>query len=757
ETYPELDNVEPAMVSEAVAVRAAALGGPAALAEHTDERAALVVLPLEIEGQLVFERAWEVRSRTTSPPGRWVTHVDAHTGAILNVYNEVRFLDGRLSATHDTRTVNGEYSTSPVPLAYLTGATSGTRVTVGNDGAFSIDGAESWTTSLTGSYVTVRNEAGAEGSLTFTGVDPTWTTASADQAEIDSYVFLHDVRAWGMRFAPDNPQVTSPLRSNVNLDSNCNAYWDGNVNFYQAGGGCNNTGRIADVNYHEWGHGFHYYSIASERDFDGSISEGIGDAVSALLTMDPTIAPYFGTNGAAIREIDSDRSYPEDVVGEVHEDGLIFAGAVWDLYLALSETYGEATGQQGTAWAVTSQLFADAILGGPTIPESYDEFVLADDDNGDLSDGTPHLCEIIEAFGYHGLGPLGGGGALVSVTHAPLENQRAGVEIPVAGDVFNTSATCVSFELSDVEVVYSTDAGASWDSAPLGVAGDSFEGALPGQNNGTVVSYYLRATGADGTEVLAPAGGEIAPYTFFVGALEEIYCETFEDDGGYTHDLLEGTEQRGADDWAFGTPGGYSSDPDAAYSGRDVWGNDLGGGQYNGDYQAGIVNRLTSVDIDIGEASPIVVQYRRWLNVEDGVYDRARVYVNDEAVWENYETSEARGDAHTEDREWILHTVLAEPTESVVRIGWEIDSDGGLEFGGWNIDDVCVYRIGEPSGEDTGGETGNVDDQPGADTDDDGGVKIDGGCGCDSGGAGTGGLLAAAAGLLALVRRRRQG
>ena len=60
----------------------------------------------------------------------------------------------------------------------------------------------------------------------------------------------------------------------------------------RAGSGCNNTGRIADVNFHEWGHAFHYYGLES-GDFDGAVSEGIGDVVSALNTGDSIIAPNF--------------------------------------------------------------------------------------------------------------------------------------------------------------------------------------------------------------------------------------------------------------------------------------------------------------------------------------------------------------------------------------------------------------------------------------------------------------------------------
>ena len=47
-----------------------------------------------------------------------------------------------------------------------------------------------------------------------------------------------------------------PLQANSNLNSNCNAHWDGRtINFYSGNDRCANTGLIADVIYHEWGHG----------------------------------------------------------------------------------------------------------------------------------------------------------------------------------------------------------------------------------------------------------------------------------------------------------------------------------------------------------------------------------------------------------------------------------------------------------------------------------------------------------------------
>ena len=156
----------------------------------------------------------------------------------------------------------------------------------------------------------------------------------------------------------------------------------------------------------------------------------------------------------------------------------------------------------------------------------------------------------------------------------------------------------------------------------------------------------------------APRGGEINPYTLYVGGLTEVYCEDFEDsDGGFTHELVAGQNEEGADDWMWGTPIGLG-DPDFAFSGNKVWGNDLGGGQYNGEYQNQKHNRLNSVEIEVGDAEELkLLQYRRWLNVEDGYYDQANILANGDEVWTNHSTVEAVGDEHHRDDQWMLHSV----------------------------------------------------------------------------------------------------
>ena len=764
QTYPGAQSVDSTPTLSARDAFDVAIGaGPHPDAVHDIEGASLAVLPLDLGGELTHRLVWMVRTETGEDRdlldvrGKWVSFVDAHTGELLNVHNQVRYF-GSVYGEHDTRTVNGDFTVSALPSLSIAGGSGSDTTDVG--GGYELDGTV--TAEFDGPHFRVDNERGSDASLSWGGGEVTWTDTDATQAEIDTWVFLHEVRDWSLDYAPDVTLSDEKLVSTVNIASSCNAYYDGNVNFYRSGSGCNNTGRIRDVNHHEWGHGFHYYAAYSSY-VDGSVGEGAGDILAFLFSEDPVVAPYFMESGSGIRRVDTDYRYPEDVVGEVHQDGLIFAGAFWDLWGLLQDEVGDEV-----AYGLTSELYTRTLQQNPELATSYDDAVVADDDNGDLSDGTPNLCTLIEAFERHGLGPSGSGGGLVGLAMDTLENQSPdSSEYPLLADVLIFAESCVSAEPEGGTVHFSTDDGATWQTAELDADTESVSGAIPAvADSPAIVQYYVDMEYASDGEVsvaTVPPGGPIAPFTFVVGDLEQIYCEDFEDDdGGYSHELVAGSAQEGADDWMWDRPRGMSEDPDFAFSGSRVWGNDLGGGNYNGAYQANKHNRLQSIPIDVSGHDGIVIQYRRWLNVEDSTYDQAMVTANDAVIWTNHGSSAS--DEHTADRQWALHS-LEVPAEAIgedglLTLGWEIQSDGGLEFGGWNIDDVCVYGVtgladsgdGEdgPDGEDdVGEEAGGADPVDGSTE-----LAACGGCATSKGGAAGGAL--ALFGLAGLVARRRR-
>ena len=101
-----------------------------------------------------------------------------------------------------------------------------------------------------------------------------------------------------------------------------------------------------------------------------------------------------------------------------------------------------------------------------------------------------------------------------------------------------------------------------------------------------------------------------------------------------------------------------------------------------------------------------IKQELKRLNVQDGEHDHASISVNDNEVWANAASGAENGWVHHQDREWML--VDLDITEfaaeqSDVQVSWKLESDGELNLGGWNIDDVCVY--GELLPDDTTSES----------------------------------------------------
>ncbi len=212
---------------------------------------------------------------------------------------------------------------------------------------------------------------------------------------------------------------------------------------------------------------------------------------------------------------------------------------------------------------------------------------------------------------------------------------------------------------------------------------DEFLAEIPAQPVSTVVSYWLIATDSAGyTERLPTTGG----FTFQIGAKQRFYFDDFEGSSTWTNGGNN-------NDWQLGTPAGKSNDPAAAYSGSKCWGNDLGGSGFNGDYRANANCFILSPVINTLGRTHCHLRYARWLAVEDGTYDHAEIRVNSILQWTN---PVGGGSDHLIDSNWVVHDVDVAATadnKAVVQVRIKMVSDGGLELGGWNVDDVELYSL----------------------------------------------------------------
>lgn len=642
-------------------------------------RTSPILVPVTSSSGVSLRRMWRV-TRGPRPTGNGSSGlVDATTGEVFRLSDGTQSLQGSVRGLHHPRTVADLPVEAPVPFVSVWSETE--RVEADHLGRFTAAPSRTYATKLRGRYLEVRNLDGPDAQLEAMHPELLWGEGSAIPAELDLYVALHQVRAWGKGLAPDVPILEETVRAEVNAADPCRAYYHRGtsiLSFGRGGGGCHNTAQIADVVYHEWAHSFHASSLLA-GDIDLSLAEGAADTVVFLQTGDPVIAPFFFVNGAPLRRVDGGLEYPRDYrdASEYsHENGLIFAGVMWDLLAALEALEGPEAGR-----AALEQILIGILRGGTDIPGSWGEALVADDDDGDLGNGTPHLCLLYESFGARGLGPTAGR-RLGRLDHPPLSELPAHTVGEVQVDLVDLQPECSAGEFAEAELIYRV-VGGPWRHAPLHAEGRRAVGELPGFAEGTFVEYFLRAETTEGRVYMSPGSGPVAPYTLVVGDTLEVGCEGFEaDDGNYTP---EG-------EWEWGPPMGATHDPVRAFEGARLWGTNLNA---RGAYGSNTQSTLGSPPISTRHYADVYLAYHRWLTVEDGTYDRATIRANGREVWANPAGS---GKDHHLDGSWMAHTVDLEGAllEGEVRLQWTLDSDSGVEFGGWAIDEVCLRAPATP-------------------------------------------------------------
>ncbi len=741
--------------SRAAEIAADALAGHGVDAARVDTRSALFpwIQPDRID--LVPVHAVELRA---PGEGRWTGYVDADRGDLLALRDERMFMTGTVQLRHRERHLGSSAVVSPAPHIYVTTGDGG--VTTGGDGSFTASGSSTPVSLETqGPYTVVRNSAGGNLSVSAgtisDGGSYTWEVSGEhSEAQLHAFRYVANAREYADAHVADVGWLHQPLTVWTNYWSTCNAWWDGDLTFLQEGSGCNNTALVADIVYHEFGHGFHYESVIwGVGDFYGDVAEGFADSMSTMITGDSHVGPYFYTNGGYLRDVEPNQIYPQDVIGQEHHDGLIVGGAVWDLRKALIADLGQGAGEDAAG-----RIFTGMVKTSTDIPSIYEAALVADDDNGNLADGTPHICAIQEAFAVHGLATATEFSA-IGIDHEPdAHGAQPGHPIPVDAVVAATHGDCSDGEVGEVRLVYSEDGGQTWASRTMQPqGGDLYSEALPPSPEGAQLRYRIEAQDASTGEWISRPDNPADPgYYLYVGGLEPILCDDFETDQGWTHTLLQGEDVEGADDWNRGTPAGASGDPDGAYSGAHAWGNDLAiYPDWDGLYQNERRNTLTSPAYDLSGEDTVRLQFRRWLQVEDGIYDQGRIYVNEQLVWSN---AGADGEVHHQDREWILFDldVSAQAAgQAAVQIRFELASDQGLQFGGWNLDDLCLMRPALWT--DPGDDDDDDDDDDGDDDDATGGDHaLQGGdCTCTATGSTSGGAALLAVAALAGWRRIR--
>lgn len=457
--------------------------------------------------------------------GNYMTYVDAHSGEVVWRYNLVHSTNirGRIFGEVHPVLPTEPYVNRPMAAARLTITGAGTTVT-DSLGFFlrNLTLPSTLTTRLDGPFVNVDRSDASDASLSIP-VNPgdsitiQWNNANSHPAERDAFHHTNLVLSFLKNIDPAFTAMNYAVPCVVNYPLTCNAQWRGSegMRFYNAGGGCPNTGEMPSVIYHEYGHGVNQRLFEQRRGYgmiNGGINEGTADILSAMVEDSPFIGRGFTGPGTILRNLNNTRRYPEHATGQVHNDGLIIGGAFWSLRMATNlETARRLAhfAKYGTP--------DDTDL-GVALAEWFIETLVADDDDGNLANGTPNGVAIIQSFDRHGMGP-----SLFfsnSFTHTPL---------PSTSDTLNPYVAFFTLdgvpipggEPASVALRYSADNFVTTVEVPAARVGATtqYTASIPPQPNGVVVKYYLTALEPiSNTRYTFPSGAPTAGvYRFHVG------------------------------------------------------------------------------------------------------------------------------------------------------------------------------------------------------------------------------------------------
>ncbi|HRF79099.1 MAG TPA: hypothetical protein PL070_03340, partial [Flavobacteriales bacterium] len=218
------------------------------------------------------------------------------------------------------------------------------------------------------------------------------------------------------------------------------------------------------------------------------MNEGYADVWGLTLTQSPILGlgMRLDNDNSSVRRYDQDpKVYPINIVGEVHADGEIIAGAWWDLYELL-----------GFDMELTLDLFAAAYPGlqantfngneGEAFRDVLLDVLQADDNDDDITNGTPHGAAIVEAFGIHGITLISGAELLHSgLLLAPAEQT---IELASLLSIMFPA----TLYLQDASLFYKINDQVDWTTTVMTSPNEgSYVASIPPQPAGTLVSYYV--------------------------------------------------------------------------------------------------------------------------------------------------------------------------------------------------------------------------------------------------------------------------
>ncbi|MDG1492095.1 MAG: hypothetical protein P8R43_09400, partial [Planctomycetota bacterium] len=591
-----------------------------------------------------WDLAWELEATFDSGEGQPIGRrysIDATGKDVIKSENTIHNFDVfgtvRANATPGLSADRGANPPAPIEMPRTRITSSAGTVETDRNGAFVITGVNTpidLTVDYFGAFTNINNDAGADYSITFQGVQPNQQNdllmnpnpSQNLTSQANAQLHLNVLRDFVRDTFPTDPTADFRATANVNLDSNCNAFFNGSsTNYYVAGGGCNNTA-FSTVVAHEQGHWLNVrYGTGNGND---GMGEGNADVFAMYCYDDSVVGRFFTTGGGSVRNGNNTRQFCGDsnpgCYSGVHANGEVWMGAAWKIRQNLKASLGTAAGGMQA-----NSLFLGWLNGyNQTQINSIIEtqWLTLDDDDGNINNGTPNYADIDGGFTQQGF--PGVALQLISISDVTALGDtpdEAGPYVVEADIVSNFGGT-----LTGAELRYRVNGAGNFTAIPMSsTVGDTFSAGIPGQISPSRVEYYVNATESTGTSKSFPEAGESAPLVFRVGDITPIIVTEFEaGSDGFAGGAPGDTATTGQ--WTLGNPIGTAAqtEDDHTAVGTNCWftgQGSPGGSLGENDVDGGFTTLLSPV-FDAAGLNSVEVSYWRWYSNTTGGSPNADIF-----------------------------------------------------------------------------------------------------------------------------------
>ena len=292
--------------------------------------------------------SWKVIVKTTPAksrgekgrPAEWKIYLDAYTGAILEKRNLLRFVSGK-GRVFDPNPVVSLNDTSLNDKSTLPDKVYSDVVLRDlKSGGF-----------LDGPFVTTKT---TRNRVKRTNHDFRFRRQDRAFKEVMVYFHIDRVQRYIQTLGFKNV-LNHPIPVNIDGQRDDNSHYSPSDKDLTFGTGGVDDAEDADIILHEYGHAIQDNQVPGfgASDEGGAMGEGFGDFWAASFFSDAKpkemkatvgnwdATAYSGDEPPNLRRLDSNKKYPKDIAGEVHDDGEIWSACLWELRNTLGRTTTE--------------------------------------------------------------------------------------------------------------------------------------------------------------------------------------------------------------------------------------------------------------------------------------------------------------------------------------------------------------------------------------------------------------------------------